>query len=114
MVPYKNRFHGLASLRFVFSKGQTIKSQHFALKYAYNNRRKDFRVAVVVSKKVSKKAVVRNRIRRRLYEQVRIRSLQINKPYDIALTAYSDKIINITNKQLEKQITSLFKKAQII
>lgn len=114
MVSNKNRFHGLASLRFVFNKGQTIKSQHFALKYAHNHRRKDFRVAVVVSKKVSKKAVVRNRIRRRLYEQVRARGIQINKPYDIALTVYSDKIVNITNNQLEKQIISLFKKAQII
>lgn len=41
------------------------------LKYIAHPRRKNPRLAIVVSKKVHKSAVGRNRIRRRLYELVR-------------------------------------------
>lgn len=114
MVPSKNRFHGLASLRFVHSKGSTVRGQHCALKYVYNNKRDVYRVAVVVSKKVSKKAVVRNRIRRRLFEVVRQQAHLINLPYDMVLIVYSNELENLAGNFLEKQVINLLKNAKII
>ncbi len=71
MIHYKNRFHGHGSLKYVYKNGTVVRGSLFTLKTSYNQRRKSSRVAVVVSKKVLKSAVGRNRIRRRLYEQLR-------------------------------------------
>lgn len=114
MVPSKNRFHGLASLRFVYNKGQTTRGQYFAIKSIVNKRRSVYRVAVVVSKKVSKLAVKRNRIRRRLYEAIRLQSKQISEPYDIVLMVYSDELVNISSKEIDAQVKKLLKTAKII
>ena len=50
------------------------------------------RVAVVVSKKVAKTAVERNRIRRRVYEVVRINLDGLPKKYDYIFVVYDKNI----------------------
>lgn len=60
-----NRFHGHGSIRWVLSKGKTIRGRAMSLRY--DEKQGGLKVAVVVSKKVDKSAVVRNRIRRRVY-----------------------------------------------
>lgn len=50
----------------VFNFGKTVKTQHFLIKKKENNLEHS-RFAVVVSKKVAKKAVERNHLRRRTY-----------------------------------------------
>jgi ribonuclease P protein component len=70
-------------------------------------------MAVVVSKKVHKSAVVRNRIRRRLYEIVRLNQDKITDPYDIALIIFSPLIAELEPKKLEDLIIDLFEKAGI-
>lgn len=91
-------------------RGQTLRGQHLALKYAYNKRRKDYRVAVVVSKKVAKSAVTRNRIRRRLYEIVRKNDHLISTPLDVVILVYSETVATMPSEKLEAQITSLLQK----
>ena len=72
MISVRHRFHGYGSLRTVYQRGQTVRGPAITLKYRYRGpQRQPYRVAVVVSRKVHKSAVVRNRIRRRLYEIVR-------------------------------------------
>src|SRR5690606_39789348 len=71
MLAYIYRFHGPNSLRFVYRNGQTVHSHVCKVKYTPNPRRNDPRFAIVVSKKVHKSAVGRNRIRRRFYEAIR-------------------------------------------
>lgn len=80
MLAYKNRFHGYNALRYVYKNGDVVRNQYFTLKYSQNPRRTTPRIAVVISKKVLKGAVGRNRIRRRLYEQFR-RELPRLKPH---------------------------------
>ena len=62
------RFHGHNSLRAVYQTGKSVYAPHMKLLWL---PAPGLKVAVVVSKKVHKSAVVRNRIRRRLYEIVR-------------------------------------------
>lgn len=71
MLAFKYRFHGHGGLRYVYKNGAAIRTHYMTVKYSRNDRRKIPRVAVVVSKKVLKSAVGRNRIRRRLYETIR-------------------------------------------
>lgn len=85
-----------------------------SLKFAPNPRRKSYRLAVVVSKKVSKSAVVRNRIRRRLYEAVRGLENDMNEPHDIVLTVFSEQMAEIPSNKLQSSVTSLLKQAKII
>lgn len=85
-----------------------------SIKSAINQRRSTYRSAVVVSKKVSKSAVVRNRIRRRIYEQIRLLETQINKPYDIVITVYNDQLAEVPIAELQKQLNSQLKLAKIL
>ncbi len=71
MIAKAHRFHGYGSLNFVYKNGKTERGPLFAVKSILNPKRSEYRMAVVVSRKVNKSAVARNRIRRRLYEIVR-------------------------------------------
>ncbi len=85
-----------------------------ALRYAGNTRRKSSRVAVVVSKKVSKSAVKRNRIRRRVYEVIRQYLPAIDQPHDIIFTIFDEQVAELSHPELTKLVGSQLKKAGII
>ncbi len=114
MIARANRFHGHGSLRFLYTRGKTVRNDQLSLRYIENNRRETWRLAIVVSKKVHKSAIVRNRIRRRLYEIIRLNQDKIIAPYDIALIIFSPVVAEIEPEKLEKLILDLLKKAQII
>lgn len=104
MISSTHRFHGYNSLRFVYSKGQTVRGPIFAVKSVINPRRSKYRVAVVVSKKVHKSAVARNRMRRRLYEAVRELHNDISEPYDIVITVFHDTALEEPYESLARQV----------
>ena len=114
MIDTSHRFQGHGSLRFVYQKGQTIRGSFCSLKYIANHRRKVYRVAVVVSRKVHKSAVVRNRIRRRIYEVIRQESHAIGRPYDLVFIVYSDQLATVPAPQLHATIHEKLIKASII
>lgn len=114
MISKSYRFHGLGSLRFVYNKGKTVRDSQISLRYVINNRRQLHRVAVVVSKKVSKSAVVRNRIRRRIYELLREQQASINQPYDLVFSVFSDQVATMPASELAKRISKLLKNAGVI
>ncbi len=114
MISSANRFHGLGSLRFVYQQGKTVRAPHASLKYALNQRRTTFRCAVVVSKRVHKSAVVRNRIRRRVYELVRLQAASITQPYDLVITIFSAAAATMPAEELEALVTDLLKRAHIV
>ena len=113
MLSFKNRFHGHGSLRYVYSHGQAIRSRLVTLKYSTHPKRKEPRVAVVVSKKVLKSAVGRNRIRRRLYEVVRLELPRIHPDRDIVLIVFSSEIITMSPTELTQTIQQLFESASL-
>lgn len=102
MIGATHRFHGRSSLRFVYQRGQTIRGGALSLRHIRNERRDSYRTAVVVSRKVSKSAVVRNRIRRRVYEIIRKSSAQITGPYDLVFTVYSESAADMSHATLQK------------
>lgn len=118
MIGRANRFHGYNALRHVYSRGQTARGPQVSLKYMTNLRRESsissFRAAVVVSRKVHKSAVVRNRIRRRIYEIIRGQAANFDKPYDLIITVFSEQFANMPAPDLRQQITSQLERANII
>lgn len=102
MIGATHRFHGRSSLRFVYQRGQTIRGGAVSLRHIRNERQGSYRTAVVVSRKVSKSAVVRNRIRRRIYEIIRKSSARITGPYDLVFTVYSESAAEMSHATLQK------------
>ena len=114
MLHRSHRFHGHNSLNFTYRQGKAVRSQAMTLRYAKNARRDTYRVAVVVSKKVSKSAVTRNRIRRRIYEAVRAYSSAIHEPYDLIFMVYADTVADMPAVELQNSIATMLTKARVI
>lgn len=108
MLAFKYRFHGHNSLRFVYKNGQAERSRLITLKSVTNPHRKDSRVAVVISKKVIKSAVGRNRVRRRLYELIRVRLDRLDRPTDLVFLVFSAEVRTMETADLEAVVEQLF------
>ena len=114
MISKNHRFHGYSSLNWAYKKAKKVSNSQLTLKYVVNPKRPSYRAAVVVSKKVSKSAVVRNRIRRRIYEQIRLLDSQIQDSYDLIFSVYSVELLELSPENLRNLITSLLVKSQVI
>lgn len=114
MISIKHRFHGSGSIRKVFARGKAARGQMMALKFTERANGAPYRLAVVVSTKVSKSAVVRNRIRRRVYEVFRAHSGELNGSYDMVITIFDDKTATMPFSRLETSIAKLLTQAGII
>jgi ribonuclease P protein component len=113
MIARLHRFHGHRSLRGVYARGQTVRGSLVSLKFAQRDPKFPFRMAVVVSRKVHKSAVVRNRIRRRIYEINRRKAEQISSGTDLVYTVYGSDVATMESSALEAQIAELLDKARI-
>jgi len=109
MLSVSHRFHGHGSLRYVYKNGTAVRSHLITVKSVANPRRKHSRFAVVVSKKVHKSAVGRNRIRRRVYAIVRLELPNFKSPHDVAIMVFSSELIALPNAELHETIRQLFK-----
>ena len=114
MISSSHRFHGYNSLRHVYRQGKTVRGPLFSTRFLINPKRTRYRISVVVSRKVNKSAVARNRIRRRLYEAVRLMESDILQPYDIVVTVFSDSVLQESPTDLRRQVEKQLKEAGIL
>ena len=113
MLSAQHRFHGHGSLRYVYKNGQAVRSHLITIKYTANPYRKHSRFAVVVSKKVHKSAVGRNRIRRRIYEIIRQELPSIAHPHDIVVMVFSGEVLSMEYEELSETVKQLFSQADL-
>lgn len=113
MIPSPFRFHGHNSLRYVYTNGKAVRSQPLTIKWVKNTHRSKPRISVVVSKKVIKSAIGRNRIRRRIYEYMRTHLQHLNDVYDIVVITTSPELRDIPYTELSGQLDVLFDKAGV-
>ena len=111
MFGRRNRFHGRGTIKKVYAQGKSLRGQQVSLKYRMGPAHKPYRVAVVVSRKVSKSAVIRKRIRRRVYEAVRAVESRISPGSDLVFTVYNEKVATIDYASLAKEVENLLQKA---
>jgi len=88
----------------VFSKSKRIQNKHFTLLVHYTNSNQSPRLGLVVSKKVDKTAVQRNRIKRLIRESFRIKNNLKSADYVMmakpGVAKLSNKIITASLNQL--------------
>lgn len=113
MLSARYRFHGHGSLRYVYKNGQAARSRLLTVKYTRNKHRKYSRFAVVVSKKVHKSAVGRNRIRRRMYEIIRQELPEIAEAHDVVVIVTSSEVLALPAPELPQIVRQSFESARL-
>lgn len=111
MIARSHRFHGYGSLRGVYSRGQTVRAPLLSLKFSRRDSKHAYRSAVVVSKKVHKSAVVRNRIRRRIYEIIRLHENSLPAGLDLVFTVFGEELATLDSAKLDGLVVGLVRKA---
>jgi len=115
MLGRAHRFHGYNSLNGVYRRGKTARAPMMSLRFAGRGADKPYRVAVVVSRKVNKSAVTRNRIRRRIYAAVRETARQeetaVRPGTDLVFTVFNDQVAELPQTELKETIAKLLGKA---
>lgn len=111
MLSFQYRFHGHGSLRYVYKNGIAKRSRLFTVKTTVNKRRSVSRFAVVISKKVHKSAVGRNRMRRRIYEIIRQELPVYKGVHDVVVIVSSSEVISVPYDELYAQLRNLFQEA---
>ena len=112
MLAKKYRLSKDKDIQQVFKKGQIYFSPFFNIKILPNNLDVS-RFCIVISTKISKKAVVRNRAKRQIRAIIHKNLSKISQNYDfVILTKPAVTIAKF--QELEKTLTFLFKKAKII
>lgn len=113
MLAYKYRFHGHGSLRYVYTHGQSVRSRLVTLKYTFHPKRKNPRISIVISKKVIKGAVGRNRVRRRLYEVMRHEVPHLKTNADIVVIVFSGDVLAMPAPELVQNVRQLLRDSQV-
>ena len=106
MLSAKFRFHSRGGVRYVYRSGKTLRRPGLSLIFCDNTHAKT-RFAVVVSKKVLKSAVARNRVRRRLYEAIRLNFDNFKHQRDYIFVVYDKNLLKLPFSELEHQLRSL-------
>lgn len=112
MLSKKYRFHSRGGVKYVYQHGKTLRSAQMSLVFMPNTRGFT-RMAVVVSKKVEKTAVGRNRIRRRIYEVLRRNLDLIPKKADYVFVVYSKELMRMPFGGLEEMIGKLVEESKV-
>jgi ribonuclease P protein component len=111
MLNKKYRFHSRGGVRFTYQKGKTIRTPKLSLVFNENSRNHQ-RFAVVISKKVIKSAVGRNRVRRRVYEAIRFNLPYFKDHKDCIFVIYSKEIKDIEFEELIRLVRDLLTQSQ--
>ena len=111
MLPKANCLKRKKDFEQVFKKGEGFVEDFLFLKFVLNNLKKS-RFGIVVSQKISKKATIRNKIKRRIRAIVSKVLPKIKEGVDLVLVA----VPGLENKdfwEIEETINKLFKKAKL-
>lgn len=114
MIPFYNRFHGHSSLNYVYRNGRAVHSHWFIVKLVKNPHRKNSRFAAVISKKVLKSAVKRNRVRRQVYEYVQNLIPKLNGVYDVTIIVSSGESFTASHNDIYNQLDQVFSQFNIL
>ena len=112
MFRKRYRFHSRGGVNYTYIHGTTIRTPRVSLVHN-NNSRGYQRFAVVVSKKVLKSAVGRNRIRRRVYEAIRLELPNYSAKKDCIFVIYAKDIAQMPFTDLREIIRDLLQQSLI-
>jgi ribonuclease P protein component len=96
----------------VFEKGFYLSDRFLTLK-ATENKMPFSRFGFVVSKKISKKAVERNRAKRLMSESIRLTNEKIKPGFDIVFISKSG-IVNKSLEEIKESVEKLLKRSGLL
>ena len=112
MLSKENRLKKKKDFEKLFKDGASFQEKFLALKINKNNLNNN-RFGFIVSKKVSKKAVVRNKIKRQFREIVRKGINNYQKGFDVAVIALPGVELK-TFEEVSQALERAFKKIKIL
>ena len=112
MLAQSHRFHGRRSTTLAYKNSVAYRAGLITLRVSKSSPETPYRVAVVVSKKVHKSAVIRNRIRRRVYELCRTR-LYDDANQDLLFIAHDANLATMSAEKLQHMFLKLCKDAKL-
>ncbi|MCD6550111.1 ribonuclease P protein component [bacterium] len=112
MLPKENRLKKQKDFDRVFGKGESYKTNFFTIRFVENNLDKT-RFGFVVSKKIHKKAVVRNKNKRRLREIIRKMLPDIKQGIDAVIIVKKD-LSQEDFQAIERQVKELLKNTKLL
>lgn len=112
MLSQINRLKKKKDFEKLFKEGESFKNSFLILKMAQNNL-KESHFGFIISKKVSQKAILRNKIKRRLRDIIQQNIKDIKKGIDIVLIILPglEKKNFLETKEI---LNTLFKKAGLV
>ena len=111
MLPKENRLHQEKEIKRLTQNGKTFFLPEFVVKYIRNNEDR-VKIGFIVSTKVDKRAVVRNRLVRQLREVVRELLPNIKTGYSVLIIS-KKKALDLDFEAIKKQINFAFSKIRI-
>ena len=112
-LPKKYRLKGSLVFKNIRKKGRLFQSESFGLGIIFRNDLEVSRFGIVVSSKISKKAIIRNRIRRIIFEVVRKMIPKMKKGHDVVFLTKPN-ILTKQKLETEDEVVSLFKEIGLI
>ena len=112
MLSRSNRLTRNKDFQRIYDHGQTCRGPYLMIKVLKNELSIN-RLGIVVSKKVSKKAVTRNKIKRWIRYLFSQELFQLKPGYDIMVITYP-KIRNQEYKTIKENLMEVFKKAKLL
>lgn len=109
MLKRKLSLKGEKKIELIFKKGKGFKESFLALKYIPSPQQNSH-FGIIVSQKISKKATVRNKIKRRIRAILLHKQKMIEKPIECVLIVFPG-AEKKHFKEIDETISNLFKKA---
>lgn len=124
MLQQANRLRKKRDIEITFERGRFVPGRLLHAKYwkvdpaAYPKRGytgEELKIAVIVSKKVDKRAVYRNRIKRQVREVLRLllKDKKIKSGYFITVMA-TPSVLGKTYQEIEKEVIFLLKRGKLL
>ncbi len=112
MLPKEHRLRHEKDIKTLFAKGKSVFGVQIGLKYRMNSL-STTRFAIVVGTKVSKSAVVRNTIKRRIRAVLQKHLVEIKGGYDVLFLTKKE-LVGKTFAEIESMVVYLLKKTPIL
>ena len=111
MLPAKHRLTKDKEFNNIFKKGKSSYSTTLGIKVVKNNL--DYsRFGILVGVKVSKKAIVRNRIKRLIREIIHARLKELKTGYDVVIIAQAQ-VVDQTKEEIKQGLVAQIKKLHL-
>ena len=111
MLARVNRLVKTKDIEQAFKQGKSLFGQNLGVKVKSNKLELN-RFAIVVSAKVSKKAVVRNKIKRRLREVLRVESKYFKVGYDLVIITLPS-TARLRQVEIKNEIIKILQRAKL-